>query len=556
MTLKRYQHILLAVTIVICSFCNICASSFALAQNVDSILVSFEKQKKNKAEKTAETFFGILMEQGFSDDSIRILKGSSLDSIKALTWYWAAEWFYDSQDYDKAITYSEKALKKSQSAEAKEIECDCCNTLSIALFRKSDYRSSLKYAKRTLELGRELNDEGRIANALNTLAGICLTAKQPAEGEKYILEAISLCEKNKDSLKLAVRCGMAAEIYHSMGDDIKSLEYSKRAYDINSAMGLKEKAAVRLSQMAAAQIALQQYDEARQSLIKALPILKSAGNLQSWAISCNQLGDIYLQERDNTSAASYYKSALEVFIGKGDAYNMSHSYQGLSEALIKTDPAPAAEYLKHYIQIKDSLYDSEMNQGLNEYNARYKNDVISSERDRHIKANKQIASAGIAVTILLLLAIFLLIHKNKSSKIALDEISLKIEQLKDSRSGSRSGSSSKTSNEDLVEKFKIQVHDLIKTGHKVDLQAVADSLCTSRANLNRLIKAKTGESSSSLVSKIRVDIAKEILRTNKDVPVAELAARCGIEDVSYFINLFKKYTGSTPKQWKEQDKEA
>lgn len=556
MSLKRYQHILLAVTIVICSFCNICASSFALAQNVDSILVSFEKQKKNKAEKTAETFFGILMEQGFSDDSIRILKGSSLDSIKALTWYWAAEWFYDSQDYDKAITYSEKALKKSQSAEAKEIECDCCNTLSIALFRKSDYRSSLKYAKRTLELGRELNDEGRIANALNTLAGICLTAKQPAEGEKYILEAISLCEKNKDSLKLAVRCGMAAEIYHSMGDDIKSLEYSKRAYDINSAMGLKEKAAVRLSQMAAAQIALQQYDEARQSLIKALPILKSAGNLQSWAISYNQLVDIYLQEGDNTSAASYYKSALEVFIGKGDAYNMSHSYQGQSEALIKTDPAPAAEYLKHYIQIKDSLYDSEMNQGLNEYNARYKNDVISSERDRHIKANKQIASAGIAITILLLLAIFLLIHKNKSSKIALDEISLKIEQLKDSRSGSRSGSTSKTSNEDLVEKFKIQVHDLIKTGHKVDLQAVADSLCTSRANLNRLIKAKTGESSSSLVSKTRVDIAKEILRANKDIPIAELAARCGIEDVSYFINLFKKYTGSTPKQWKEQDKEA
>lgn len=556
MTLKRHQHILLAVTIVICSFCNICASSFALAQNVDSILVSFEKQKKNKAEKTAETFFGILMEQGFSEDSIRILKGSSPDSIKALTWYWAAEWFYDSQDYDKAIVYSEKALKKSQSTGAKEIECDCCNTLSIALFRKSDYRSSLKYAKRTLELGRELNDEGRIANALNTLAGICLTAKQPAEGEKYILEAISLCEKNKDSLKLAVRCGMAAEIYHSMGDDIKSLEYSKRAYDINSAMGLKEKAAVRLSQMAAAQIALKQYDEARQSLIKALPILKSAGNLQSWAISCNQLGDIYLQEGDNTSAASYYKSALEVFIGKGDAYNMSHSYQGLSEALIKTDPAPAAEYLKHYIQIKDSLYDSEMNQGLNEYNARYKNDVISSERDRHIKANKQIASAGIAITILLLLAIFLLIHKNKSSKIALDEISLKIEQLKDSRSGSRSGSTSKTSNEDLVEKFKIQVHDLIKTGHKVDLQAVADSLYTSRANLNRQIKAKTGESSSSLVSKTRVDIAKEILRANKDVPVAELAARCGIEDVSYFINLFKKYTGSTPKQWKEQDKEA
>ena len=120
------------------------------------------------------------------------------------------------------------------------LEADCSNLISILYFRKSDYPSSLEYARRTLKLGRQLNDISRITYSLNTLAGICLASRQPAEGEKYILEAIRLCQQENDSLKLAVRCGMAAEIYHGMGKFDKSLEFSKRAYEIDTATGRTE----------------------------------------------------------------------------------------------------------------------------------------------------------------------------------------------------------------------------------------------------------------------------------------------------------------------------
>lgn len=522
----------------------------AYSQNVvDSLITVFNHQRGAQATRTAEAFFEYLSKENFTDGAIELIPGSKADSVKALTWYWAGEWYYDAQDYDKSIEYSHKALNLSRKVAAKEIECDCDNVLSIAYFRKSDYHKSLEYAQATLALGRELQDEARIAYSLNTLAGICLASKQPAEGVKYVLEAIKICERQNDSLKLAVRCGMAAEIYHSMGEDEKSLEYSHRAYDINKEMGLDDKAAVRLSQMAAAQIALGQYDDAEKSLLEALPKLEKAGNLQSWAISCNQMGDICLQKGDHEKAAGYFRAALKVFTEKGDAYNKSHSHYGLSRALTPRNSEEAMEHLMHYTHIKDSLYDSEMNQGLNEYNARYRNEQISSERDHHLSSKRRILWSGIAAVVLLAFAIWLLARRNQSIKSILDDTLAKLDAAR-KRTASRS---SQTPERDVVEPLKTEIRKQIMEGKDVDLQEAASVLCTTRSNLNRQIKAQTGGSSSALVTEVRIEMAKEILSTQKDKSIADVASLCGINDVSYFITLFKKVTGTTPKQWRDSN---
>lgn len=524
------------------------ASLSAYSQNVaDSLITAFDHQKGATATQTAKTFFEYLAQKDFTEGKIELLPGSKADSVKALTLYWAGEWYYDIQDYDRSIEYSSKALSLSRKVSAKEIECDCDNILSIAYFRKSDFHKSLEYAKATLALGRELQDEERITYSLNTLAGICLASKQPAEGVKYVLEAIRICERQNDSLKLAVRCGMAAEIYHSMGEDEKSLEYSRRAYDINKEMGLDDKAAVRLSQMAAAQIALDRYDDAEKSLLEALPELKKAGNMQSWAISCNQMGDICLQKGDHEKAAEYFRAALKVFTENGDAYNKSHSHYGLSRALTPRNSDEAVEHLMQYTHIKDSLYDSEMNQGLNEYNARYRNEQITSERDHHLSSKRKILWCGIAAVVLLAFVVWLLARRNKSIKSILDDTIAKLDAAR-KRSASRS---SQTPERDVVEPLKTEIRKQIMEGKDVDLQEVASVLCTTRSNLNRQIKAQTGGSSSALVTEVRIEMAKEILSTQKDKPIADVASLCGINDVSYFITLFKKVTGTTPKQWRD-----
>ena len=523
-------------------------TSSAYSQNVDSLITVFGHQKGEREVATAERFFDFLERNDFTDGRISIHPGSRRDSVRALTWYWAAEWYYDAQDYDKSIEYADKALAASQKAGTKELECDCFNTLSIAWFRKSDYRQALDLAHNALALGRELNDDGLVACSLNTLAGICLASKQPAEGLKYVLEAIGICERQKDSLRLAIRCGMAAEIYHGLGNDEVSLEYSSRAYRINSAMGLRDKAAVRLSQMADAQISLGRYDEAEESLLKALPELEKAGNLHSWAICCNQLGEVYLQKDDKSKAAEYYSAALKVFTDKGDAYNRCHSHLGLSKALVPRNSDEAVEHLMQYTQIKDSLYDCGMNQGLNEYNARYRNEQLSSERDRHLNSKRIILVLGILAVLLLSLWVWRLARKNKSIKNSLVEAMNKISSLRVTKKSAPQRNSIKS---DIVAQLKSEIRKQILAGKDVDLQEAASALCTTRANLNRQIKACTGGSSSALVAEVRVEMAKEILGSQKDKPIADVASFCGISDVSHFISIFKKVTGVTPKQWRD-----
>ncbi len=524
----------------------------AYSQNVvDSLLTAFDRQKGDRARLTAEAFFDYLAKEDFTEEPVRLLPRSKADSVKALAWYWAGEWYYDVQDYDKSINYALKALAAGRKTMPKELECDCDNILSIAYFRKSDYHKSLEYARATLALGRELKDDIRVSGSLNTLAGICLASKQPAEGEKYILEAIRICERQKDSLKLAVRCGMAAEIYHSMGEDEKSLEYSGRARDINKALGLEAKVAVRLSQMAAAQISLGRYDDAEKSLLEALPKLEKAGNLQSWAISCNQMGDICLRKGDHDRAVGYFRSALKVFTEKGDAYNKCHSHYGLSRALTPRNSDEAVEHLMQYTQIKDSLYNSEMNQGLNEYNARYRNEQISGERDRHLSAKRRILMGGIALVALLAYAVWHLMRRNKSIRTTLDNTKSKL----DSERRLSASRLSRIPERDVVGPLKDEIRKQILEGRDVDLQEAASALCTTRSNLNRQIKAQTGGSSSSLVTEVRIEMAKEILDAQKDKPIADVASLCGINDVSYFITLFKKATGTTPKQWRDGNKQ-
>ena len=93
---------------------------------------------------------------------------------------------------------------------------DCEQLAAQLLFRQSDLVRAIKHAQKSLELDRETGDKSRISSSLNTLAAISLVAKQPEEGERYILEAIALSTAANDSNRMAIQYGMASEIYHAM----------------------------------------------------------------------------------------------------------------------------------------------------------------------------------------------------------------------------------------------------------------------------------------------------------------------------------------------------
>lgn len=94
--------------------------------------------------------------------------------------------------------------------------------------------------------------------------------------------------------------------------------------------------------------------------------------------------------------------------------------------------------------------------------------------------------------------------------------------------------------------------------HYVDsltLQEVADAVHVSKNYFSILFKKTTGHNFIDYVIDLRIQKAKELLQAT-DLKIYEVAERSGTSDVKYFSKLFKKITGWTPNEYREQHRSA
>ena len=82
------------------------------------------------------------------------------------------------------------------------------------------------------------------------------------------------------------------------------------------------------------------------------------------------------------------------------------------------------------------------------------------------------------------------------------------------------------------------------------LQSVAEQLGYSPRNLQRHLKA-IGRSFSQVLDELRAQTAKYYLR-DPEVPIGEIAGKIGYLEASSFTRAFKRWTGSTPREYRNK----
>ena len=106
----------------------------------------------------------------------------------------------------------------------------------------------------------------------------------------------------------------------------------------------------------------------------------------------------------------------------------------------------------------------------------------------------------------------------------------------------------------LVGKYSrdIDLHTLIRwtrdnLSKKITLQEVADQFGYSKCYFCSSFKKKTGFTYYEYLTSARLSYACQLLLLN--ISVKEVCYMAGFEKVSYFVQLFKKYQGVTPKEY-------
>ncbi|RFU61004.1 helix-turn-helix domain-containing protein [Bacillus sp. V59.32b] len=85
----------------------------------------------------------------------------------------------------------------------------------------------------------------------------------------------------------------------------------------------------------------------------------------------------------------------------------------------------------------------------------------------------------------------------------------------------------------------------------ISLQYIAEVFHVSTSHLSRLFKKETGVNFSEFLTKKRVERARKLLEEDHRMSILEIANRVGFLDGKYFGQVFKKYYGYTPSDYKE-----
>ncbi len=91
----------------------------------------------------------------------------------------------------------------------------------------------------------------------------------------------------------------------------------------------------------------------------------------------------------------------------------------------------------------------------------------------------------------------------------------------------------------------------LAAGQSLNIEAAAEALSLTPRTLQRRL-AERGTSFQAEMNTLRCALAKDLLRGDSALGLAEIATRLGFADVASFHRAFKSWTGVTPTQWREQ----
>ena len=87
-------------------------------------------------------------------------------------------------------------------------------------------------------------------------------------------------------------------------------------------------------------------------------------------------------------------------------------------------------------------------------------------------------------------------------------------------------------------------------GEPLTLEELSQVVDLSPTYLSTIFKKDTGMTFLEYLSKVRMDMAKKLLKETNDT-VADICGKVGYSDVRYFTKTFTKYAGLKPKEYRK-----
>ncbi|MFD1907617.1 helix-turn-helix transcriptional regulator [Paenibacillus rhizoplanae] len=87
-------------------------------------------------------------------------------------------------------------------------------------------------------------------------------------------------------------------------------------------------------------------------------------------------------------------------------------------------------------------------------------------------------------------------------------------------------------------------------GEKVGMEEMAKRLGLNPTHFSRLFRLETGLTFIEYVTRMKMEQARDLLNQT-NLTIVEIAEQLGYDNVSYFIKLFRNFSGMTPAEFRK-----
>jgi AraC-like DNA-binding protein len=280
------------------------------------------------------------------------------------------------------------------------------------------------------------------------------------------------------------------------------------------------------------------------------------------------MGHMMHQQANDSAAVRYLNEALQIFIQQHDLFNEASSRKGLYEALRNSDPALAMEHNDHYLALRDSIFDKNTGELLSKYAAEYGVDELQAENDEMQKTHRRSLIVGVIILVALLIGgVALYQWMRRREQKHTEQLIRKIQELSAAlEAGEQVQPDVASSDEEAQEEPEAEpeeetedhlflmrvvkaVNDGLPTG-RYGVDEIASELNMGTQTFRRRLMKVTGDSPKAFISAIQMERAAKLLTMSPDMPISQVAMRCGYEEATSFTRAFRKAYGVSPSQYK------
>ena len=106
-----------------------------------------------------------------------------------------------------------------------------------------------------------------------------------------------------------------------------------------------------------------------------------------------------------------------------------------------------------------------------------------------------------------------------------------------------------TLKEDLLE-VRLDAYIAAHYTEPLDAAKLARAMGIGKTQLYAVTQKLYRQGTAARIRELRMEKARTLLRERRDLPLAEVAWRCGYQDYNYFFTVFKREVGVTPREWR------